>query len=211
MKRFSLVLSAFVMLVGFGATTAGAQMYVSGNIGAVVVSDADVSFEGITFGEFSFDTGFGITGGIGHAYGNNLRSEVELSYRTNDLDTIKFTGPFAGFGSLPLNGDVSALSLMLNGYYDFTTAGVLTPFIGAGLGFSRVSVDSGTLEVDDSDTVFAYQLALGGSFTINPQLNLVVQYRFFGTSDPSFTDNDGDRFKTEYMTHNFLAGLRYSF
>jgi hypothetical protein len=44
MKKIgSKVALAFAMVVGFGITTADAQMYISGNLGVVMVSDADVS------------------------------------------------------------------------------------------------------------------------------------------------------------------------
>jgi outer membrane immunogenic protein len=215
MKKLLSLVAALILAIGFGATTASAQMYMSGNLGVVMVSDADVSLEGITFAELTFDTGLGLTAGLGHAYGNGLRSEIELGYRANDLDKAKidpFIADLAGVPrSIPLNGDVSSLSLMVNGYYDFQTGGPITPFVGGGLGFARVSLDSSILGIDENNTVFAYQLAAGGSISLNPRLNLDLQYRFFGTSDPKFTDDEGDRIKIEYMTHNLMVGLRYSF
>jgi opacity protein-like surface antigen len=202
---------ALAMVAGFGITTADAQMYLSGNLGAVMVRDGDVSVEGFTIGETSLDTGLGVTGGIGHAYGNGFRTEIELGYRTNDFDEIKGTGFFAGERA-SLNGDVSAFSLMVNGYYDLATTGRITPFVGGGLGFARVALDnSDFFGIDDNDTVFAYQLAIGGSINLNPQLNLDLQYRFLGTSDPEFRDDEGFKWKTEYTTHNLMVGLRYSF
>jgi opacity protein-like surface antigen len=155
----------------------------------------------VTVGELSFDNGLGLTGGIGHAYGNGFRTEIELGYRLNDLDEIRGKGVFAGFGSAPLNGDISSLSLMVNGYYDIDLGASVTPFIGGGLGFARVALDSSDFGIDDNDTVFAYQFAAGVSFALNPKLNLDLQYRLFGTSDPDFTDDFGDRIETEYTTH----------
>jgi outer membrane immunogenic protein len=210
MKKIrSKVVLALAMVAGFGITTAEAQMYFSGNLGAVMVRDGDVSIEGITFGETSLDTGLGVTGGIGHAYGNGFRTEIELGYRTNDFDEIRISSLFDG-GRESLDGDTSVFSLMVNGYYDLAAIGRITPFIGGGIGFARVSLDSSDFEIDDNDTVFAYQLAIGGAINLNPQLNLDLQYRFFGTSDPEY-NVEGLQVKTEYTTHNLMVGLRYGF
>lgn len=217
MKKYFSIAFVLALLLGFIATTAQAQTYAFGNLALVQVSDADVGFDvpgfgtGITLAEISFDSGIGFAGGFGHAYGNGLRTEVELAYRKNDLDKIAGRGPFAGLGSTPLNGDISSLALMINGFYDFDLGLPVTPFAGAGLGFARVSIDSDWLGVDSSDTVFAYQLGAGVAFALNPQVNLDLQYRFFATLDPELKSTSGDRFDTEYMTHNVMLGLRYSF
>lgn len=213
MKKFSCMAAVFALVLILCVTTAKAQMYLSGNVGMVMVSDADVSdsFFGGTIGEISFDTGFGLFGALGNDFGNNFRGEFELGYRLNDFDKITGKGVFAGLGSEPLNGDISSLSFMANGFYDINVGAPIIPFIGAGVGLAVISVDSFDAAVDDSDTVFAYQLAAGISFKLAPQLNLDLQYRFFGTSDPKFTDDFGDTLETEYITHNLMAGIRFSF
>jgi opacity protein-like surface antigen len=112
---------------------------------------------------------------------------------------------------MPLNGDISSLALMINGFYDFNLGLPVTPFAGGGLGIARVRIDSDWLGVDSSDTVFAYQLGAGLAFALNPQVNIDLQYRFFATLDPELKFQSGERFDTEYMTHNVMLGLRYSF
>jgi len=217
MKKYFGIAFVFALLLGFIATTAQAQTYAFGNLAAVWVSDADVEFDvpgfgtGITLAEISFDSGIGFTGGFGHAYGNGLRTEVELAYRKNDLDMLTGRGPFTELESTPMNGDISSLALMINGFYDFDLGLPVTPFAGAGLGIARVRIDSDWLGVDSSDTVFAYQLGAGVAFALNPQVNVDLQYRFFATLDPELKFTSGDRFDTEYMTHNVMLGLRYNF
>ncbi|MFH7325779.1 outer membrane protein [Desulfurivibrio sp. C05AmB] len=217
MKKYLSIAFVFALSLGFIATTAQAQTYAFGNLAAVWVSDADAGFDipgfgtGITLAEISFDSGIGITGGFGHAYGNGLRTEVELAYRKNDLDQLAGRGPFVGAPRMPLNGDISSLALMINGFYDFNLGLPVTPFAGGGLGIARVRIDSDWLGVDSSDTVFAYQLGAGLAFALNPQVNIDLQYRFFATLDPELKFQSGERFDTEYMTHNVMLGLRYSF
>lgn len=200
MKKVWSVLVGFALVVGGGVSTASAQAYVSGNLGAVIVNDSDFS-DGFDSGEFTFDTGIGLTGAIGGFLGEGVRGEVELGYRANDIDKVTIDG----LGTASLNGDVTSLSLMGNLYYDFPVAGNFSPFIVGGIGFANVEADV-DFAGSEGDNVFAYQLGLGGSFKLSQQVNLDLQYRFFGTSDPEL-----DGVEVEYNTQNFMVGLRCSF
>ena len=197
MKKQFVVLLALTMFIGLGVSAAFAAPYVSGNVGAVWLEDTDI---GDDFGDVSFDTGFGITAAIGNAYENGLRGEVEFGYRTSDIDEFD-----SDFGSRSINGDVSTISLMINGYYDFMPKETICPFIGAGIGYANVEGDIDELGSED-DNVFAYQVAAGVAFAINPQTKIDVQYRYFDTDDSGFDD-----LEAEYGTHNAMLGVRYSF
>lgn len=161
------------------------------------------------------------------------RAEFEIAYRQNDLDKIKAVvsqdignGPINGEPiptqvvpgtsvSINADGDVSALSFMVNGYFDWQNPSPLTPYLGAGIGFARVSMNDLKVEgvrlVDDSDTVFAYQLAAGVGWEFMPNLTLDLGYRYFATADPEFRDVEGDTFESEYKSHNLMLGLRIGF
>jgi len=197
MKKQFVVLLALTMFIGLGVSAAFAAPYVSGNVGAVWLEDSDFGDEA----EISFDTGFGITAAIGNAYENGLRGEVEFGYRTSDMDEFDSD---SGSGSID-DGDISTISLMLNGYYDFRPKETICPFIGAGIGYANVEGDIDELGSED-DNVFAYQVAVGVAFAINPQTKIDVQYRYFDTDDGDF-----DNLEVEYGTHNAMLGVRYSF
>jgi len=196
MKNQFVVLLALTMFIGLGVSAAFAAPYVSGNVGAVWLEDTDFGDEA----EISFDTGFGITAAIGNAYENGLRGEVEFGYRTSDIDEFD-----SDFGSGSINGDISTISLMINGYYDFMPKETICPFIGAGIGYANVEGDIDELGSED-DNVFAYQVAVGVAFAINSQTKIDVQYRYFDTDDSDF-----DGLEAEYGTHNAMLGVRYSF
>ena len=196
MKKQFVVLLALTMFIGFGVSAAFAAPYVSGNVGVVWLEDTDFGDEA----EMSFDTGFGITAAIGNAYENGLRGEVEFGYRTSDIDEFD-----SDFGSRSINGDISTISLMVNGYYDFMPKETICPFIGAGIGYANVEGDIDELGSED-DNVLAYQVAAGVAFAINPQTKIDVQYRYFDTDDGDF-----DNLEVEYGTHNAMLGVRYSF
>lgn len=200
MKKLLMVLLALTMTGGLGVSVANAELYFSGNAGAVWVNDSDID-DGLDTGEISFDPGFAITAALGHSYGTGLRSEVEFGYRSNDLDEISVDG----LGSASIDGDFTSMSFMLNVFYDFITGSTLTPFIGGGLGYANVEGDIEDLGSED-DNVFAYQVAGGLAYDLNQDMKIDLQYRFFGTDDPDF-----DGLEAEYTTHNLMIGFRHSF
>lgn len=179
--------------------------YVSGQVGATFLQDADFSASGGLTGETSFDTGFNLGVAGGYDFGP-ARVEGEVAYRLNDVDEYQVNG----LGTFAGDGDVSTLSLMANGFWDIETGSPVTPYLGAGIGVAQVSMDDPSVPMDDDDTVFAYQLAAGVAFDLNPSLALDLGYRYFATSDPEFDDAAGT-FETEYMSHNLSLGLRYTF
>ena len=164
----------------------------------------------LTGGGADAASGFGGRLAIGHAYSPGWRTEIELGYRRNDIDKV---------GGTTVNGEASALSGMINGYYDIATNGPLAPYFGFGLGLARVSVDSPlpTLapaqdgRLDDGDTVFAYQGILGVSYAVSDALALTADYRYFATQYPSFGTVAGAQVDGEYESHAMFVGLRFSF
>jgi len=199
MKNIIVGFLAFVV-VGSGVSVSFADPYISGNFGAVIVNDSDID-DGFDTGEFSYDTGFVFVAALGTSLQNDTRVEAEFGYRKNDLDEIKVDG----FGSADIDGDFTTTSLMGNAYYDFSTEGSFSPYIGAGLGYANVEGDLDDFG-DEDDNVFAYQLILGGSFASSETLSVDLQYRYFATEDPEF-----DGLDSEYSSHNFMIGLRNSF
>ena len=153
----TLLASACLVSVSFAANVP----YLGVQVGGTWVEDADIDYNNPLFndGEATFDTGFnvGITGGVDCGPG---RYELELTYRQNDFDQISDPG----FGSLPVDGDISALAFMANAFWDIATGSPVTPYLGGGIGVANVSInDLGAFGVpfaDDDDTVFAYQVGV---------------------------------------------------
>ncbi len=200
MKKLVVSLMVLGLLGGAGLSSSFAQMYISGNLGLMALSDSDLN-DGFDTGEISYDAGFGLTGAIGSSLDGGARVEVELGYRGNDMDRIKVDG----LGSADIDGDTTALSLMGNLFYDFSTEGSVKPFIGAGLGIANVDADIDFIGSED-DTVFAFQFAAGLGFAASETLKVDLQYRFFVTEDPEF-----EGLEAEYVSHGLMIGLRHSF
>lgn len=140
-----------------------------------------------------FDGGWAGGAAIGYAWENGLRSELELRHSTNDVSGA--------------DASMDATALMANLWLDFNPEGDWHPYVGAGLGAAKVELDGGT---GSDDTVVAYQLGLGLEYDLSRTLALGLGYRYFGTDDPEFSD-DQFTVKSEYQQHLGLLTLRYTF
>lgn len=177
--------------------------YVSGHVGYVIATDSEVTDPGFAplKMDVESDGGYALAGALGFAQ-NELRGEVEIAYQKNDLDKATLSG-----APLPsLSGDITNFSVLVNGYYDIDTGSEFTPFVSVGLGFAKVEIDEATGPTNEDDTVFAYQFGGGLGYAVDGQVTIDIKYRYFATTEVEF-----DTSTAEYATHNFTAGVRYSF
>jgi outer membrane autotransporter protein len=220
MKKALLLGLATLVMVGFSApfSLAAAGPYLTLQGGATWLEDSDFDIDDVPSSllslEAEFDTGFNLGVAAGYDFGA-ARLEAEVAYRQNDVDKINAQAnipeiDLVGSGSADGDGDVSATSLLVNAYWDIPTGSPVTPYVGGGVGFANISANDVEVEgidvADDDDNVFAYQLAAGIAFEINPNLALDLGYRYFATEDPEIEDAE-----IEYETHNATLGLRFLF
>ena len=205
MKKLVLLLISGLIVFSFSTIVYAEGGYVSGNIGAAILSDIDITDPGEPTVTLESDMGMALGIALGYGFDNNMRIEGEIAYQKNDIDKI------GAFGvSVDANGDTSSLAFLLNGYYDFVNDSALTPFISAGIGYAKVEANDlsimGVALGSDDDTVFAYQVGAGVGYAVTEKTTLDLKYRYFGTADPEF-----DTTEAEYSSHNFYFGIRYSF
>ncbi len=181
-------------------------LYVSGGVGASFPRDADLSNSAGSV-TVEMDPGYGVGFALGNAYDNNWRTELELGYRSSDVDNVSGTS---------VSGDVDALSLMVNALHDFPTESAWTPYLGLGVGGVRISgtfnatTSLGSATIKDTDTTLAYQGLAGISYRIDDRLSFYTDYRYFAAVDPDFKE-DGVSADGEYAEHRIMVGLRWSF
>lgn len=204
-------LACGLLLSSVVAANAGENAwYVSGAGGMSFFNDADNSLSGGSF-EASYNPGFAFVAAGGRQFDFGLRVEGEIGYRQASVDTVKFSG---ATGSLDGSGHSSALSFMANGLYDFDLGSRFKPYLGGGIGFANVSANNikalNTTLVDDSAVVFAYQAIGGLGYAVTPQFTAFVEYRYFATSNPKFSQAGGT-VESEFQTNNVMLGVRYAF
>lgn len=193
-------------------TTVHAQWYVGADAGVNFAQDSDIKFKDGTNNNLtaSADTGYALQVHGGYAFKPfsfaTPRAEAEVAYRNSGLKSLTDV--------TDSSGDTSSLSLMANGVLSFLPNRSWHPFVGAGIGMSRINAEwkvNGSRAVNDSDWVFAYQAFAGVSYDLTKNWELTAQYRYFGTQDADFADVDNDKFSGEYASHAILAGFAYKF
>lgn len=186
--------------VGLQAQERGA-VYIGGGGGADFRSTSDLRAPGVS-AKADYSTGWAAMGTVGYRLEAGPRFELEVAYRRNSVGSL--TNP-----SAPLTASTSAdsynLSGMANVLYDMRTPIGITPYIGAGIGLAHVDADD-----LGSDTQFAYQFIGGASYEMTRNIDMFVDYRFFGTPNVEL-DDLGTRFRASNTHHTVMAGLRYSF
>uniref|UniRef100_B3ELR8 Outer membrane protein beta-barrel domain-containing protein n=1 Tax=Chlorobium phaeobacteroides (strain BS1) TaxID=331678 RepID=B3ELR8_CHLPB len=229
MKKVLSLLMVFMVTVAFTATGYSAEKYVSGNIGISWMNDSEINdIIGLTEAydvdlDLGFSSGLTLLGAFGCDYGS-YRLEGELGYQGNDVKSLGVTIPdYYGQNedlseSVDLQGDITVLSLLVNGYYDIDLGGVeLSPTVGVGV--AQVSIDNVTgdmeeineVEMDEigldiSETTFAYQAGIGLGIPVADNIMLDARYRYFATTDFMML-----LVNTNVTSHSALLGLRVGF
>ncbi|MDO6964506.1 outer membrane protein [Rhizobium alvei] len=163
--------------------------------------------------------------GVGYQIDEHLRVDTTLDY----LFSAKFRGSTSGTcgnsGNACTSSDVSALSawgLMANAYVDIGHWGIVTPYLGAGIGGTYVKWDSlkntnddGTFEHHGRESWrFTYALMAGASVDITCNLKADVGYRYrhvAGGNMFGYRLNGGPGYDKGFDIHEGRAGLRYNF
>jgi opacity protein-like surface antigen len=187
------------------ASPASAKFYIFGTGSWTSVSDAD-TYQGGINGTLEHESGWGFAGGIGYIIGPKLRSELEIGYRTNDVERL--SAPAFSVPAGAATGDVSVFSGMVSAYYDIVTWGPITPYLGAGVGFGDIEVDitSGGVNRTHSDTAFAYQGMAGVRYAVTSAVDVKLGYRYFALLNPNFGPTE-----SEYASHNVEFGVAFKF
>jgi opacity protein-like surface antigen len=190
-------------------------------------------YDSVTNYDKGFDAApfFGL--GIGYNINNWLRVDVTGEYRAR----ANFHGLDIGFTSVaaPVNywpdrytGSKYEWTFLFNGYVDLGTWWNITPFVGAGIGFSRntitnfgdtnEAVGADAHSSDASKWNFAWALYAGLGYRVTPVMTLEFAYRYIDLGDATtgtmygYTGVADTPFEFRHLTsHDLKLGLRYNF
>ncbi len=176
----------------------------------------------------NYDPGIGVYAAVGYDYAGPFRSEVEFSYRSNDIESLLADG--GGFTGIPegsISGDSRSLGILFNLLYDFEgMSETVTPYIGAGLGMANIDhsitgstspalpTDPLSIAYGSSEWQLAYQGIAGVAIELAEGLALDLSYRYFSTNKDAVNGTLSGApaaFETAYNSHSAFAGLRWSF
>jgi opacity protein-like surface antigen len=136
--------------------------------------------------------------GVGYRFNNWFRTDITGEYRGNSqffgTDAITFAG---GFGTDTYHATKSEWVVLGNAYVDLGTWWCITPFIGAGVGGARVSINGFTdqgivtpvpgpgpalASLAFGDNVsrwnFAWALHAGVAYSVTPNFTVELAYRY---------------------------------
>ena len=174
--------------------------------------DTNIAGEAVSVG---FDTGFILGATVGKRLNQNWRVEAELSFAHYEADDVSGPTSQVIFGNA--DGDLNAIFLMANVWYDIPTSGRLTPYVGGGLGAAHVDADvvfdGGPQGYQNGDINFAAQIGAGVSIDLSDKMAVDIGYRYKFIPDVDFDNGSGFGTYTggDVNSHNVQAGLRFNF
>jgi len=183
--------------------------------GGVAVPAGTVLAAGTT-GSFDtdFEDGYGASLEVGKRLPHGLRGALEVTYDRSGVeghdglsaggtaldgeDVAVLTGDAVPFGvsvgdTLQFGrGRVENIGAFANAYYDFNRGGRVEPYVGAGLGVMKTSVQlnpSAVSVVKDDSTNFAYQLKAGATVRVNERVEVFGEYTYRASEDMGVESN----------------------
>jgi OmpA-OmpF porin, OOP family len=230
MRKLALGLALASTALASPALARDDQWYVGVDGGAMLVEDLNLDVTTLPQGAVagtqrsaSLDAGKGYDFGgvVGYDFGG-FRLESEVSFREADVTGLNSSTPFIPFGTgpgliagnVPVNGDVNALSFMVNGMLDFGDDDGLQGFVGGGVGVARVDVQTvfaAPAYLDDSDTGLAWQALAGIRAPLSDRWDVGLKYRFFNAPNVDLVDRLGNNVETRFRSHSLMGSLVYNF
>jgi opacity protein-like surface antigen len=215
MPKKILILMVCLWIAPVSAALAQGGLYIGLHGGGSFLEGAENEGDSGTF-NLEFDPGYlaGVT--VGYDLRDNYpkigkgRVEIEFAYRSNDLDQVEFAD-----SDMDAGGEATVFSVMLNTFGEYRETTPWIPYVGAGIGWARISlkdvdISRGPL-VDDEDNRFAFQFGAGLGYELSPHFALDLGYRYFAVLEPEFRDAQGEEFESEYRTHQIHLGVRVTF
>ena len=197
-KTLSLLFAAVIAVVLLAAPAYADDTYISGNAGMVLSRNADINqVNGGTLLTLPLSEGMNVVGAAGLVF-DNIRIEGEFGYQKS------------GINDQLGKGHERMLSLLVNGYYDFTTEGI-QPYVTAGAGAAQARLSRFLIGrspdafiSNDSVTGFAYQFGAGVSFPISETILIDLRFRHFAMSEIT----EANLVKYSPSNNSVLLGLR---
>jgi opacity protein-like surface antigen len=188
-----------------------------------------------SFDDARFGKPFSGALGVGYQFNDMFRADLTGDYFDGQFDgsgeaDVPCSGEAAGTSCAGgLSADYSAIGIMANGYVDLATLAGFTPYLGAGLGVTRLrwsdvslttacvanaaacsGAAAATQSFDgDSSWRLTYALMAGVSYDMTERLKLDFGYRYAQIADGDiFGSSDIDGFDDGLGRHEVRVGLR---
>lgn len=178
------------------------------------VEGADASGAGLS-GSADLSVGYVVGASVGVRFLEYFRGEIQITYNKTDVDNLSVQGEPS-----TAKGGLSMLAIMANGYVDWALDFGITPYLGAGIGWGKADFSArnrsgpNQTEIDDTDSVFVWNVMVGATVPIGQNLEFSLGYRYLASEDLRLAGRVGTeprRFDSEFDAHQVLAGFRINF
>ncbi len=171
------------------------------------------------------DDSYIVGGGIGYRFGPNFRTDFTIGYRGGyEISASENLGGT----TVAASSDITSWAALASAYYDFANSSRFTPYIGAGIGVARNSMDDANITVNgvsvgrwsgDDKTSLAWHLSVGTAIRVAQGISLDIGYRYMdlGTMEMGNTATvlgtpvSGVRSEDDLRAHEIQFGLRFDF
>ncbi len=212
------ICSTLLAVCSVPAWSQSTGFYVKADLGGNLTQDTDLKefFGPVAPGtKVKFDPGFrgGLTGG--YQVTDWFAGEVEVGFLENQINSITGADRIrdAWFANVPF---------LVNGKLQYPNASPLTPYLGAGVGFSEAIIDVGRIDLGGTslhgniaDTVFAYQAFAGLRYKLNDRMGLSLEYRYFAAGaanwQADFTSGTASDTMRMGRTHTHAISAAFDF
>jgi opacity protein-like surface antigen len=195
-----------------GRAQSADKFYLDLNLGAAVPQNTEIRSSPLgNNGNVQYDAGVRGVVGLGYHFTSSFTGELETGVIWNNVHSIRGNV----LSSVNASADLYQIPLLADFIYT-PFRGDFTPYAGVGVGGAMSYFDSSDVPLfgarfTDEDFSFAYQAEVGFKYSISPDIDLGLEYKFLGTTDHSWSDR-GITFKTDgTMTHAILATLTWKF
>jgi opacity protein-like surface antigen len=154
----------------------------------------------------------------------DLRFELEATHRDYTDGQTNSEWSFSGHGVAEIEGTIKIDSAMFNIYTDFHTQTRFVPYLGVGVGYSRIDIDVDErnvamflmgapfpLSIDEETYSLSWQVMLGVGYRLSPGTVIELEYRSFSLVSNRylflFRTDDLDDIEFD----DFLLSIRYTF
>lgn len=214
----ALLATAMLASAAHAQTDAPRGIYAVVRAGASINSDQKIDVERLP-SQFDDKTKYktGLTGEIGGGYDFGMfRIEQTIGYNSNNLD-------LKGIGSrdLPASGRTRSYNVSVSGYVDIPLHSVFVPYVGGGIGASRVDANllrtgAGGLvsQYSGKDWGMTWHGDVGIGINVAAKTTLEVGGRYSQTSKLAFDGTSSGvatRFEPTLRTLSGTVGVRHIF
>ncbi|MCZ2205197.1 outer membrane beta-barrel protein [Cylindrospermopsis raciborskii] len=185
--------------------------YGSLSVGFGSQSDVDIKLTGIKSGSLNFNGAFSFNGAVGYQF-EQIRAELEVGNQfLSGKDISSIDGSIYG-SKIPITGNLSATTILINGYYDIPTGSKFRPYVGGGLGLGIIGgeIRDSFSTTDLSGTSFAYQLKAGVQYEITRKGNVFGELKYSSISSYKLKDLPNVDLGP-YNSFGFAVGYRQGF